>query len=182
LRPAVIEAVRPIGPPCRIALAHEATRAQRLRRAGLVAAAGACAALALTAILVPLVRQSIALADTDTQIAALQPRVTEAETLRNRIAARTSGADVIAAESARLGSALQAIAALTDILPDDTYLTTLSMRQRQLTLNGSSAAAAKLIGALSADPLMRNPTFAAPVTRSENGKSDLFSIRAELRS
>jgi len=41
--------------------------------------------------------------------------------------------------------------------------------------------AARLIGLLSADPTIRDAAFAAPVTRTESGGVDAFSIRAELR-
>ena len=82
--------------------------------------------------------------------------------------------------------ALRAIAALTEILPDDTWLTELTLRQRKLTMAGRSAGAARLIGLLSADPTIRDAAFAAPVTRAEgtraeSGGVDAFSIRAELR-
>jgi hypothetical protein len=48
-------------------------------------------------------------------------------------------------------------------------------------MNGQSAGAAKLISALSVDPTFKDPAFAAPVTRLEGGKIDIFSISAEAR-
>ena len=87
---------------------------------------------------------------------------------------------MLSAERARVGDALAALAATTAVLPDDTYLTDLTLRQRHLVMNGRSAAAARLIGLLSAAPGLREPAFLAPVTRSDTGHADLFSIRAEL--
>jgi general secretion pathway protein L len=75
---------------------------------------------------------------------------------------------------------LAVLAAVTDIVPDDTWLTELSLRQGRLSLGGQSPAAARLIPALAADPMFRNPAFAAPVTRAPDGHADLFVIRAEL--
>ena len=75
----------------------------------------------------------------------------------------------------------RSIAAITDILPDDTWLTELTLRQRKLGMAGRSAGAARLIGLLSADPTIGDATFAAPVTRANQGGVDAFSIRAELR-
>ena len=63
------------------------------------------------------------------------------------------------------------------ILPDDTHLTTLSLWQRKLTISGRSAAAARLIGAMAAQPLIHNPAFAAPVIRDEDNGGEKFSIR-----
>ena len=50
----------------------------------------------------------------------------------------------------QVGSPLHSLALLTDVLPDDTYVTTLGLRQRKLTVSGRSASAARLIGAMAA--------------------------------
>ena len=100
----------------------------------------------------------------------------------------------MAAESARLGSALQAIATLTGLLPDDTHLTALTLRQRRLTIAGQSADAANLIPLLSADPTLRDVAFLSPVTRAAQEqtqapaqgpareRAELFSIRLDVGS
>jgi general secretion pathway protein L len=155
-------------------------RRQVWRRRGLAAAAIGCGGLAFAAAALPFALQSFALAAADRHIEALRPRVAEAEALRRRIAESRGGQDAFAAESARVGDALRAVAALTEILPDDTWLTELTLRQRKLTIAGRSAGAARLIGLLSSDPTIRDAAFAAPVTRAEGGGGDAFSIRAEL--
>jgi general secretion pathway protein L len=66
------------------------------------------------------------------------------------------------------------------MLPDDTYLTLLTITQRKLSISGRSASAARLIGALAANPALRNPTFAAPVVRDETNGGEMFSIRVEV--
>ena len=75
---------------------------------------------------------------------------------------------------------MEALAAITEILPDDSYLTEFTMRERKITLAGQASSAPKLISALSADPRIRNPAFTAPVTRNENNRNDVFAIRADL--
>lgn len=128
----------------------------------------------------PFVKQSLELAAVERRIRAIAPRVDLADALRKRVGDAEAGHDVLAMEQARLGDALQALAALTELLPDDTYLTELTLNERKLTFAGRSPGAARLIAALSANPSVRNPMFSAPVTRSEDGHSDLFSIRADL--
>ena len=140
-------------------------------------AAAACAGLAVLAVAFPFVRQSLTAAAVEARIAALRRPVAEAAALRRD---GSVGADLFAAERARLGDALAALAAVTDALPDDTFLTELALRQRRLRLGGQSLAAAALIPRLAADPHLRNPAFAAPVTRSDTGHADLFAIQAEL--
>ena len=63
-------------------------------------------------------------------------------------------------------------------MPDDSYLSDLTLRQGVLTISGQSPGAAKLIPAISSDPAFSAPAFAAPVTRIEGQNTDLFSIRA----
>jgi len=55
-----------------------------------------------------------------------------------------------------------------------------TQQQRRVTLSGRSAAAARLIGALSASEGLRNVAFAAPVTRLEAIRAELFTIIAEV--
>ncbi len=164
-------ALRPI--PLRTASAPSGRR--------LAAALGVlCAALALTAIVVPFARQSAASAAIERRIAALRPRVDEAEALRHRIANAASRGGALAAQQARAGDVLAVLAAVTDRLPDGTFLTAFTLHQGRLTLRGQSRAAAPLIASLAADPRIRDPGFAAPVTRAAGGQADLFSITAQV--
>lgn len=143
-------------------------------------ACGAVVVLAFVAVATPFVMQSLARGEVEAHIAALQPRIAQVETLRRRIAAGSAGNDVIAAESAAIGDPLQALATITELLPDDTVLSDLSLRQGKLSITGLSRVAPQLIPAMAGDPILHNPTFAAPVTRTPDGKTDTFVIRAEL--
>ena len=163
------------------------------RRSGPFSAQTALIAAAVLAVLVlvsPFLHQSLALADVRGRLEMLAPQMDQVEALRRRISGRGAGGDAVAAETRRLGDTLEALAAITDILPNDSYLTEFTMRERKMTLNGLSASAPKLISGLSADPRIRNPAFTAPVTRTEpvrlggafadTPQRDVFSIRAEL--
>lgn len=178
--PSALEAEAPGGVIQRIGLNRHDTRRRTRQRRTLMVAGGVCAVLALTAVGVPFLVQRQASAAIEQRIAALRPQVAEAETLRGRLAARAAGSDAVAGQQALVGDALRAIAALTRILPDDTFLTALVLHQRRIEIEGQSANAAQLIASLSSDPIIRNAAFSAPVTRTENG-ADLFSLRAEVR-
>lgn len=141
---------------------------------------GGVAALAFVAIVTPFRIQSLASAEVEARITDLQPRIAQVETLRGRLAAGAAGNDVIATEQARSGDALQVLATITDLLPDDTVLSDLSLRQGKLSIAGRSRVAPELIPAMAAEPMLHNPSFAAPVTRTQDGKADTFVIRAEL--
>jgi general secretion pathway protein L len=179
LVPTLLEAAAPNGAIRRIPLGEPDLRRERRRRRALIAAAACCAVLAVGAVALPFVLQARETAAVEARIADLKPRVNAAEALRRRLAAASAGSDAISSEHARVGDALRAVATLTDLLGDDTHLIGLVLHQRQVTLEGQAAAAAKLITALSADPTIRNASFSAPVMRNEGG-ADLFSIKAEI--
>jgi general secretion pathway protein L len=143
-------------------------------------AAACCAALGLAAVVIPYVRQEIALASLDREIAVGRTAATEAESLRREIDRLSGSADFVASERDKAGRPLIVLAAATRVLPDDTYLTEMELRQRKVTLTGRSAAAARLIGPIAADGTFRNPGFAAPVTRLEALHTELFTINAEV--
>jgi len=143
-------------------------------------AAMCCAALGLAAVVIPFVRQEIALASIDREIAVGRTAAAEAEGLRQEIDRLAGSADFIESERDKAGRPLVVLAAATRVLPDDTYLTEMELRQRKVTLTGRSAAAARLIGPLAADGTFRNPGFAAPVTRLEALHTELFTINAEV--
>jgi general secretion pathway protein L len=171
-----IEATNRVGVARRI----DTLAAASTRRPWQVIVAAAVGVLAIVAVVTPFVTQSLARTRVEARIAALQPRLAEVEALRRRIAAGTAGSDVIAAEQARLGDALQVLATITDLLPDDTVLADLTLRQGKLDISGRSLVAPRLIPAMAADPIVHNPAFVAPVTRTSDGKADTFVIHAEL--
>lgn len=139
-----------------------------------------CAGLAVVALILPFVLQALALHATNGAIADLQPAVAEVEALRRSITAGGAGQEVLTQEMQRTGDVLQVLATVTRILPDDTYLTDFSLRNRHLSISGRSASAPRLITGLSADPAIRNAAFAAPVTRIEGASVDVFSIQGEI--
>ncbi|HLY56042.1 MAG TPA: PilN domain-containing protein [Stellaceae bacterium] len=180
LRPTVIEIAVdgqerrqiPIGAPER--------RGGGIRARLVPVAAGVCLVLLAIAIGMPFLRQSWEMAATSARMDALKKSVDEAEGLRRQLAS-SAGADVLTNERSRLGDPMAVLAAATQILPDDTRLTDFTMEQRKVTMNGQSVAAAKLIGALAADPLFKDPAFAAPSTHMPGARTETFSISTEAR-
>ena len=179
LKPAWLEAGGAGGVPRRIGLVAPGLRASSRRPVVAIMAWG-CGALAVLAVALPFVLQQRAMDDAEQRIAASQPKVSAVETLRRRVNAASSGAQIYIAERQRTGDALAALAAVTQALPDDTYLTEFAMRARSLTLTGRSDGAVRLIGLLSDAPGLVNPSFAAPVMRMVGDHGDEFTIKADL--
>lgn len=139
-----------------------------------------CGMLAVVAVVLPFVMQSLAYARLDTDIAALRPHVARAEALRDKLTHHTTLNEVLTSSRKQAHTPLQVIATLTELIPDDTHLTSISLRQNKLTISGRSAAAARLIALLATHPLMHNPAFAAPVIRDETTNKDLFQIHVDM--
>lgn len=138
-----------------------------------------CCLLAIACVAVPFMRQQMALAATANAIAANAPAADVALSLRRQLATAASARAAIA-QARRAGDALEVLATVTTALPDGTWLSDLSLKSGDLTFDGQSADAAQLIGLLSAVPRLRNPNFTAPVTRTPDGKADLFSLDAQV--
>jgi general secretion pathway protein L len=143
-------------------------------------AAVLCAGLLIAAVVTPFVRDAWTASTLDRQIASGRSAATEAEKLRREIERLSGTAELIDSERDKAGRPLAVLAALTRMLPADTYLTELRQQQRKVTVSGRSAAASRLIGALSADDQLRNPSFAAPVTRIEALRAEVFTITVEV--
>jgi general secretion pathway protein L len=140
---------------------------------------GVCLVLMAACVLIPLVRQQVAIGEAQEQITQLRPTAQEAMALRSQLAIVASGNNAIAA-AAQAGDTVQILAALTNALPDGTFLTDFTLKSGDLTIDGQSSDAARLISVLSAAPGFHDPSFIAPVTRAINGQADLFSIRATV--
>jgi general secretion pathway protein L len=146
----------------------------------LAGAAACCVTLALGAALTPFVRQQIELASLNSEIQAGQSIVTETQALHreaDRLLRRTA---IVQSATEKSAYPLEALEIVTQLLPDDTYLTDLELRQGKLTLSGRSGRAARLIGLFAANSRFRNPGFAAPVTHMEALREDAFTIVAEM--
>lgn len=179
LRPTALLGVAPGNAARLIALDRHSEHDARGGRRLVPLLAGLCAVLGLIAIALPFVRQSRALTVSDSRIAALTHATDEAERLNRRIA--NAGGPLIAAERARLGDPLAVLAAVTEALPDDTYLTGLSFKAHKVSIVGQSASAARLLSALAVNPAFANAAFAAPVTKLEGTAQEAFTIEAETR-
>lgn len=154
---------------------------RQARQRRLVMAAGAlCAGLAAAAVATPMLRVSMALDDAADDIARLRPLAAKADALRKQINGE-GAADTLAQAKQRAATALRVVAALTAALPDDTYLTSLTLKGSSVTVEGQSAAATKLIGAISSQSGLQNPSFSAPVVRTEQ-QTEIFAIQASAGS
>jgi general secretion pathway protein L len=180
LSPRAVEVAAADGSLRHMMIGAAAETGRGLRLHAIRFAAAVCVVLAITATVAPFILQQQRIDRVESEIALLQPRVAEARALHARIAAEMAGADMTAAAQTAMGDPLAAMAAVTAVLPDNTFLTSLTLSRKTIVMSGQSVDPARLIAAMSSDPAIRNPSFSAPVTMTSNGQASLFSITANL--
>jgi general secretion pathway protein L len=69
---------------------------------------------------------------------------------------------------------------MTRVIPDNSWLSDLSVNETKITITGFSRSAAGLIAMLEASPLFSGPTFTAPVVRAPGMDAERFTIEMDL--
>jgi Tfp pilus assembly protein PilN len=153
-------------------------RPRRLTRAQAVtvATAGVTALLLLTALLVPSFRDRRQLARLDAEITRLDPDVRAVDRVLRELERKRKLLATINGIEANAMRPLPALRELTELVPNDTWLTTLTLDQKGVELTGQAAAASALIPLLENSPLLERVEFSSPVTRGRDREQ--FRIRA----
>jgi general secretion pathway protein L len=179
-RPNAIEIETEADEPALIRIG-ESDRWRRLRSdRRLMALATTAGALILLVIATPFIRQQLALASADRTIRLLTEQAHEAAALRQSVDQTASAISFINKERERDGSVVSALAITTRLIPDDSHLTSLSLRGGRLTIAGRSPSAAHLIDLLAQSPAFREPSFDSPVVQDDRDGQETFTISATL--
>ncbi len=146
----------------------------------LLALTAGAAVLFVLAVLTPFIRQELALSSANSAVKALSSQAEAAGSLRQSIDQSSGASGVIGRERVHTGNLLGTLAAVTKLLPDDSHLTALTLRDGHLTITGVSPSAAHLIDVLAKSSAFRDPTFESPVVQSDKGHLETFTISATL--
>ena len=138
--------------------------------------AGVAAALLLTAVMVPSMREQRHLARINAEIARLDPEVRAVERVQRELERKRKLLATIGGIETNAIRPLPVLRDLTDLLPSDTWLTTLSFDPKGVELTGQAAAASALIPLLENSPRLEKVEFSSPVTRGRD--KEQFRIRA----
>jgi len=140
--------------------------------------AAACMSV-LLAMAAPFAYQQWAIAALDTKIASIQTQVDEAISLRRSVDGVARAAEFFH-EGGCCESRLAMLAAVTRSLPDDAYLTAMTLRGNRLTMSGLSPAAAQLVGSFARLADFKDPSFDSPVVGNRDGELERFTISVQL--
>jgi Tfp pilus assembly protein PilN len=144
-----------------------------------LAALGALAAaviLGITALLVPGYRENRQLKVIDRRIAALDGEVRTVEQTLQELERKRRLLTTFQSLESTAVRPLPVLRELTDLLPNDAWLTTVTLDAKGVELTGQAAAASALIPLLENSPRLERAEFASPVTRGRD--KEQFRIRA----
>jgi general secretion pathway protein L len=153
------------------------TRLQRVLNTALVVLALTLAA-ALAAL--PLWEKHRTLRALEADLAVAGQAAEAARALRAEIHRLSADASFLSEKRRAAPLVLTILDELTRLLPDDTWVSSLRLREGGVELNGHSEASAALIPVLDASPLFGNVRFLSPVTRDRLADDERFHLAMDL--
>jgi general secretion pathway protein L len=141
--------------------------------------AGLAAVALLLALAVPAVtmlRDERRLAALDAALAELAPRVREAEQLSQAVDRARREVDTLRSFETQHLRALPLLRELTELLPQDVWLTNVSVDRKGIELAGFANGASQLIPLLEASPAFEGVEFTSPVTKGRDREQ--FRLKA----
>ena len=159
-------------------LIPDSLRPRRLTRPQMmtVGLAAMTVLLAVIALLAPGYRARRQLATLNADIARMAPDVRGVEKVLGELEAKRRMLTTIESLETTAIRPLPVLRELTDLLPSDAWLTTVSLDNKGIELTGQAAAASGLIPVLENSPRFARVEFASPVTRGRD--KEQFRIRA----
>ncbi len=153
-------------------------RPRRLTRPQLIAlgAVAAVVILGITALVIPGYRENRRLSGINRRIATLDGEVRTVEQTLQELERKRRLLATIQSLDSTVVRPLPVLRELTELLPTDAWLTTVSLDPKGVELTGQAAAASALIPLLENSPRLERAEFASPVTRGRD--KEQFRIRA----
>ncbi len=147
---------------------------------GVILAAGLCAVLTATALVLPFLlldRQQTAL---NTDIAQVQADAREAIALRRDILSLTQGQSLAVSAKGTTAPAVAILADLTDHIPDTAYLTQITMEGPEIRIQGFARDAADVLARLAEAPGFDNVRFTSPVSLDAQSGTETVQVGLTL--
>ncbi len=140
----------------------------------------ACCALAALAISVPLERKAQYAEALDQEVLLARKKIAVVRNLSDEIEALETNSSYVASLRRDAVPMSRILNDMTQLLPDDTWLSQLRLVQGRLEISGYSADAAKLIEVFDDSLLFSEPKFRSPVTRDQRIGVERFSLTLKV--
>jgi general secretion pathway protein L len=138
------------------------------------------AALLLLVMVVPLVQLYRAKAELETQVANAREEAEKVAALRGQYEKQVASFQGLLERKEKLASNVQVLGEMATLLPDDTWLNSLEIKQGTIRIQGESDAASQLISLLEESPLFEQTSFTSPVTQNSRTNKERFAISSSI--
>ena len=150
----------------------------RLMYYGLTASLGLLISLSL---ILPVLLDYQQVQSLTTKVRQLEKQVREIETLQSEFRSLQEETQQLVNEKTALPETYIMLNELSQLIPDDTWLTFLQYSNGQLQIQGESPTASDLIKLLEKSKLFNNASFISPVTQDSISKKERFQLNVELK-
>lgn len=138
------------------------------------------AVLLFSAVALPLLNKHFATRNLESRIDVASGAAEVARRLRIEVDHLNTSTRFLAEKKKSTPLALEIISELTRILPDDTWVNRLDLKDHEVQIQGQSLAAAALIPLIESSPMLSNARFRSPVTKIPRAEEELFHLSAEF--
>lgn len=145
-----------------------------------IALAALCAALAIVAATLPLVRKDRLIAELTDRVEAASAVAHEGNRLRRELESMAETSRFLAEKKAREVMAVELVDEISRVLSDETWLYRLDVSHEEVHLHGESTVSASLIEAVESSPLFENARFRSQVVQVAGTAADRFHLSAEI--
>jgi general secretion pathway protein L len=137
-------------------------------------------ALSAAAAILPFAREEARADALRQQIAAARGRADTAQRLEKAIETQKAEASFLADRKRDRVSALEILAEVTRLAPDDTWLSSAEFSGTEVQISGVSASASDLIGRIDTSEIFHKAEFRSPVTPDQKTGHEHFAIAAQV--
>jgi general secretion pathway protein L len=138
-------------------------------------------ALAIAAVVIPLQQREAVAAELAQRVSEQRKRADATQRLAAEIDQLTRQSRFLVNRRAQRPLAVDILAELTRVVPDDTWIFRLRTTGREVQVFGYSTAATALIGLIEQSPLFEDSQFRAPLTRDPRTEAERFHIGFRVR-
>jgi general secretion pathway protein L len=136
--------------------------------------------LAIACVAIPLWQDSTTIDSLDAQIANARRQAEASATLQNQIDAAGRDQRFLIDRKTASPTMTELLATLTQLLPDDTYLTELDVKGDTVRMVGLTDSATSLLAAIAKSPSFRDASFESSITRDTKTNRERFDIGAHI--
>ena len=137
--------------------------------------------LLIAVIMTPFWLQGMSLQGLQAELETVRQYTREAQEINQRLRQHVGVLDVLQQHKRGLPPTIEVLDQLSQLIPDDTWLTRLEIKQGKVHIEGFSLSSSSLIAILEASSHFSNARFDSPVTLDKDSQQEKFRIVVEMR-